>query len=82
MIMNRWTARNRVDKKFMAYSTGSSLSLALGKQPWHVINDSPVSLKIAFIEPGVSSSCGTSPISGKKYVCLVDVFTTAHFPVF
>ena len=30
----------------------------------------------------MSSSCGTSPISGKKYVCLVDVFTTAHFPVF
>ena len=47
--MNRWTARNRVDNKFMAYSTGSSLSLALGKQAWHVINDSPVSLEIAFI---------------------------------
>ena len=31
--------------------------------------------------PGVSSFCGTKPITGKKNVWRVDVFTTAHFPV-
>ena len=40
VTLARWSARNRVDPNFLAYSVGSSL--ALGKLEWNVVNDAPV----------------------------------------